>query len=124
MSFAKHETFYIREGWLFKGMAAIKKAEDDGQLPTIFLDTDAPERLGIGHNMVRSLRFWMQAIGLVEEKQEERQRAHRLSIKNFLVEPGTFTLLCMPINVIADLLVYAFENIYYFVVPQLLPELG
>ena len=57
MSFAKHEAFYIREGWLFKGMAAIKQAEGDGQLPTIFLDTDAPERLGIGRNMVRSLRF-------------------------------------------------------------------
>ncbi len=79
MSFAKHETFYIREGWLFKGMAAIKQAEDKGQLPTIFLDTDAPERLGIGHNMVRSLRFWMQATGLVEEKQEERQRVHRFT---------------------------------------------
>ncbi len=40
MSFAKHETFYIREGWLFKGMAAIKQAEDKGHLPTIFLDTE------------------------------------------------------------------------------------
>lgn len=30
MSFAKHETFYIREGWLFKGMAAIKQAKDNG----------------------------------------------------------------------------------------------
>src|SRR5205809_404561 len=74
--------------------------------------------------MVRSLRFWMQAMGLVEEKQEESQRVHRLSIKNFLVEPGTSTFLCMPLNVIADLLVYAFENIYYFVVTQLLPKLG
>lgn len=79
MAFAKHETFYVREGWLFKGMAAIKKAENDGQLPTIFLDVDAPERLGIGQNMVRSLRFWMQATGLSEEKLENRQRVQRLT---------------------------------------------
>ena len=52
MGFAKHETFYIREGWLFKGMAAIKKAKDYGNISsTIFLDNDAPERLGIGQNV-------------------------------------------------------------------------
>jgi hypothetical protein len=79
MAFAKHETFYIREGWLFKGMVAIKRAEDEGRLPTVFLDVDAPERLGIGQNMVRSLRFWMQATGLAEEKLEERQRVQRLT---------------------------------------------
>jgi hypothetical protein len=79
MAFAKHETFYIREGWLFKGMAAIKEAEDKGKLPTIFLDADAAERLGIGQNMVRSLRFWMQATWLAEEKLEERQRVQRLT---------------------------------------------
>jgi hypothetical protein len=78
MSFAKHETFYVREGWLFKGMAAIKKAEAAGQPPTIFLDDDAPERLGIGQNMVRALRFWMQATGLAEEKLE-RQRVQRFT---------------------------------------------
>jgi hypothetical protein len=79
MAFAKHETFHFREGWLFKGMAAIQEAEAEGKLPTIFLDKDAPERLGIGVNMVRALRFWMQATGLVVEKTETRQRTHRLS---------------------------------------------
>jgi hypothetical protein len=78
MAFAKHETFYVREGWLFKGMASIKRAEEEGKLPTVFLDDDAPEKLGIGQNMVRSLRFWMQATGLAEEKLE-RQRVQRLT---------------------------------------------
>ncbi len=78
MAFAKHETFYVREGWLFKGMAAIKKAKEAGHPPTIFLDDDAPERLGIGQNMVHALRFWMQATGLAEEKLE-RQRVQRLT---------------------------------------------
>lgn len=76
LSFAKHQTFHIREGWLFKGMAAIRQAEDAGELPTIFLDKDAPERLGIGRNMVHALRYWMQATGLAEEKFEGRTVQH------------------------------------------------
>lgn len=79
MQFAKHETFHIREGWLFKGMAAIKAAEIQGQLPTIFLDQDGPERLGIGRNMVRALRFWIQATGLAEEKKEKGKTVHHLT---------------------------------------------
>lgn len=79
MSFAKHETFYVREGWLFKGMAAIERAKNENQHSSIFLDVQAPEKLGIGQNMVKSLRFWMQATGLVEEKLEERQRIQHLT---------------------------------------------
>lgn len=79
MHFAKHETFYIREGWLFKGMAAIKRAEDHNQLPTIFLDNDGPERLGIGRNMVRALRYWIEATGLAAQHLEQRQAVHRLT---------------------------------------------
>ncbi len=79
MSFAKHETFYIREGWLYKGMAAIKAAEAQDQLPTIFLDRDAPERLGIGRNMVRALRFWIQATGLAFEERDQSRTVQRLT---------------------------------------------
>jgi hypothetical protein len=71
MPFAKHETFHIREGWLFKGMNAI---EED---PHIFLAEDASERLGLGKNMVRALRFWMTATGLTEEYQEDRHTNQR-----------------------------------------------
>lgn len=79
MYFAKHETFHIREGWLFKGMAAVKEAEAKNRSSTIFLDKDAPERLGIGRNMVRALRFWMQATGLGIEEREEGRTVHRLT---------------------------------------------
>ena len=61
MHFAKHETFHIRDGWLTKGLHILQ--END----RIFLDEKAPEILGMGKNMVRSLRYWMQATGLTEE---------------------------------------------------------
>ena len=61
MYFAKHETFHIRDGWLTKGLHILQEN------PRIFLDDAAPEKLGMGKNMVRSLRFWMQATGLAKE---------------------------------------------------------
>lgn len=57
-AFARHETFHFREGWLRKGLLALKKD------PQVFARPDATEILGIGKNMVTSLRYWMQATGL------------------------------------------------------------
>jgi len=61
MAFARHETFYFREGWLTKGLKAVNK--DGG----VFMAKDAMERLGIGSNMVKALRYWMTATGLTTE---------------------------------------------------------
>lgn len=101
MPFAKHNTFHIREGWLFKGMAAIKTAEAEGQPATIFRDKDAPEKLGIGRNMVFALRFWMQATGLTKETSENRLTVQRLTpfgemvwkCDRFLENEGTLWLI-------------------------------
>ena len=68
MYFAKHETFHIRDGWLTKGLTTL---EDN---PRIFLDDEAPEELGLGKNMVRALRFWMQATGLTDEVFDDGQK--------------------------------------------------
>lgn len=69
MSFGAHQSFYIRDGWLYKGMSAIRGDQELGINPdtAIFSNPDAPQLLGIGRNMVRGLRFWMQASGLTEE---------------------------------------------------------
>lgn len=55
-----HESFYIREGWLRKG---IKHIQQDS-----LVFTNNPDKLGVGSNMVRSIRYWLQATGLTEEK--------------------------------------------------------
>lgn len=79
MYFAKHETFHIRDGWLYKGMKAVQDDE------TIFLADDAPERLGLGKNMVRALRFWMQATGLTTEGFNGGRKAQNLTPLGHLV---------------------------------------
>ncbi len=60
--FARHETFHIRFGWLKKGFDAAS------QDPEIFLKEDAPVRLGVGKNMVRSIRYWCLAFKVLEER--------------------------------------------------------
>ena len=61
LTFAKHQTFYIRDGWLYKGIQAIKDHND------IFTQEDAPQILGLGKNMVQSLRYWMVATQISSE---------------------------------------------------------
>ena len=64
MKFRGHETFFIRKGWLSKGMKAVKAD------PYVFMGVDGRnpiDELGLGSNMVKSLRYWLQATGLTEE---------------------------------------------------------
>jgi len=59
-SFARHESFHFRDGWLAKGIEAV--AEN----PLIFAQPDAMDILGVGKNMVSAIRYWTQALGLIE----------------------------------------------------------
>ncbi len=63
MRFRAHETFFIRKGWLSKGMKYVKIKKD------VFVakDENPMDVLGIGANMVKSLRYWLQAVGLTVE---------------------------------------------------------
>lgn len=59
--FSGHETFAFRAGWLHKGVMAVKSD------PSIFSREDAIVTLGIGKNMVRSVRHWCMALGLIND---------------------------------------------------------
>lgn len=55
----RHETFTIREGWLEKAINQIAAN------PTTFGKDCGAKELGIGSNMVKSLRYWVQATNLI-----------------------------------------------------------
>ena len=59
--FGGHEKFVFRHGWLKKGVDGVKEN------PLIFTNDEALVMLGVGKNMVRSIRHWCLATGLVEE---------------------------------------------------------
>ena len=72
LRFAGHETFACRVSWLHKGLKYIKK---EGALSTTgalscFSKPDAVVDMGVGKNMVLSIRYWLQAFGLVSENGE------------------------------------------------------
>ena len=69
MKFRAHETFFIRKGWLSKGMERVVAKED------LFVDKaeNPMDVLGIGSNMVKSLRYWLQAVELTSEPNTGRR---------------------------------------------------
>lgn len=62
VTFSGHETFPFRYGWLKKGVDALAQSETRN----FFSDADAMTRLGVGKNMVQSIRHWCLAAGLIE----------------------------------------------------------
>lgn len=63
--FSGHETFTFRHGWLKKGFDATETA------PGVFNADEAMTVLGVGKNMVRSIRHWCLAAGVLEEYQPD-----------------------------------------------------
>lgn len=59
LSFSGHETFSCRSLWLKKGYDFIKEGNS-------FNDEKAIGELGVGKNMVTSIRFWLKAFGIID----------------------------------------------------------
>lgn len=80
MKFRAHDTFYIRKGWLSKGMKCVVANEE------VFISKiDNPmDVLGLGANMVKALRYWLQSVGLTEEPKKGR-RSQRLTALGQLI---------------------------------------
>lgn len=60
-TFSGHDTFHCRPLWLKKGYDFVIQGRD-------FNDEDAVVQLGVGKNMVSSIRFWLKAFNLIDQK--------------------------------------------------------
>jgi len=69
-AFSGHDSFQCRLMWLKKGYDFLIRQNND------FNDDAAGIILGVGNNMVRSIRFWMRAFGLTDEKDRLTSFAH------------------------------------------------
>lgn len=65
-----HETFPLRYGWLKKVYDAIEETENVDENKSVFLGDDAIARLGVGKNMVASMRHWANAADIISESQK------------------------------------------------------
>ena len=70
-TFSGHESFQCRHLWLKKGYDFVKKRKS-------FNDEDAVVSLGVGKNMVSSIRFWMKAFNLLSPDDKLTDFAHLL----------------------------------------------
>ena len=62
MRFGGHQSFHLRDQWLYKGLHKINKS------PKLLLKPErAMEELGIGKNMVSSIKYWLRAGKLIED---------------------------------------------------------
>ena len=59
-SFSGHESFPCKSMWLKKGYDYLINQNK-------FTDSDAVVKLGVGKNMVQSIRFWLKAFGLLKD---------------------------------------------------------
>jgi len=59
-AFGRHESFALRYGWLTKGFQAFEQNKE------IFSSPDAIVTLGVGKNMVNSIRHWLRAARLAD----------------------------------------------------------
>ena len=75
MKFRAHDTFFIRKGWLSKGMRNVLAN------PDVFVsrESNPMDVLGIGANMVKAMRYWMVATGLTQEVREQGRLVQRLT---------------------------------------------
>lgn len=68
MRFGHHQSFYLRVNWLAKAFKMV--AED----PRFFYEDFGFEKVGLGKNMVKSLRYWSVATGMMEERKNEAKK--------------------------------------------------
>jgi len=89
-TFSGHESFQCRNLWLKKGYDFVKKGSS-------FNDEDAVVTLGVGKNMVSSIRFWMKAFGILSQDETLTLFAHKLLADDgwdpYLEDEGTLWLL-------------------------------
>ena len=61
LKFKKSESFYIRDGWFEKALNTIV----DSKETNVFAKNNGTSMLGIGSNMVKGLRYWLQASSII-----------------------------------------------------------
>lgn len=67
VAFGRHESFALRFGWLTKGFQAFEKNN------TVFTDDAAVVALGVGKNMVNSIRHWLRAAQLIQIEADQKE---------------------------------------------------
>lgn len=96
MRFGGHQTFSIREGWLYKGLRILEEE------PEAFGTDGLQDYMGVGRNMAKSIQHWLVATSLAQPA-SKKGRKGELKLTRFgelvwrydryFLEPGTWWLI-------------------------------
>jgi hypothetical protein len=70
-TFSGHDSFQCRQLWLKKGYDYVQEGKN-------FNDEDAVVQLGVGKNMVSSIRFWLKTFNIIDSKDIPTEFGKRL----------------------------------------------
>lgn len=86
MKFRGHETFFIRKGWLYKGMSNIVKE------PGVFQGVagNPMDVLGVGANMVKALRYWLTTTQLTSEPKTGKKNQNLTELGEIIFENDAY----------------------------------
>ena len=70
-TFSGHDTFHCRPLWLKKGYDFVRAGGN-------FNNEDAVVQLGVGKNMVSSIRYWLKAFNLIDQQDKLTQFSQKL----------------------------------------------
>lgn len=88
--FSGHETFICKQFWPKKGIDFLSEGRN-------FTDIDAVVKLGVGKNMVSSIRFWLKAIGLTNNNDDILEHSQLIfgseGLDPYVEDAGTLWLL-------------------------------
>ena len=94
IAFGRHESFHLRYNWLSKGFGVLQHD------PTVLTNVDrGTVSLGVGKNMVISIRYWLRASRMISETGSEATELGRFLLDPvrgadpFLEDEGTLWLL-------------------------------
>lgn len=117
VGFGRQETFGLRYGWLTKGSKAF--IED----PFVFDRDDSTVTLGVGRNMVKSIKYWLQACGILRREKRNDYVLSRVGeylfgengCDTYIEDDATLWLLhwCLATNSESATVFYWFFNCYH-----------
>lgn len=75
MKIKGHQSFHIRRGWIYKGLSKVRENRE------IFYDKTKvlTDEFGIGSNMITALKYWLEALKLVNRKKIGTKTVYELT---------------------------------------------
>lgn len=99
MAFGQHQTFYLRQHWINKGLREVR---GDGRF---FYKPNHFEILGVGKNMAKSIRYWLMAMELVKEERRTQTELIPTELADIVMEYDPYIKSQQTLNLLHYILV-------------------